>query len=761
MIVSFAMVVTATDTYTEYKHLGHSQYNDYWDGVFGNWNYATTGEAEVTKYIDDQYFKSIPKTAILDDGEKYIIAYSYPNINLYSWNGASLNVRDGYTIENATNYLDGDFIIADIDNKTSIIYTTKNTNTLTAGTDLYIHFLHYNSTGFTRTTQLLSNASSLKWCTYRFSKFYNAFSINYTGCPTVVSCLESEDMCVAVYQTGYNGYTIASFNTSGIADRYLLNMVLGYDVGVVTLPDMATIIYAEIGDGDNTEDIIFSFKYADGGTFGVRVYGFDISATDQITADGSLIVTNAKGQTMCRDKAGSVYDVNLCTLEFTSVMASPFDGIPGNGQELFIGALSAADDYRIYQLSSSLLLTDTHPKTSLLGFFTVGEIEGETISNLFRTDCYSQSGATDIGVMTYNRATGNIEYLCFTSSEFGGSHPDCEFDHYPINFTSVSKYGYGKLVHPIETDATLRDEILTTWGIIQVEVPDFLISDCYVNIYKMYNFSDRGSSSYPIDYESTERADILRFDRSSFRYLDDGFSNRNANISDIIFNPCTIEDGSITQWAFNETIHVSVTGIDPNNNDVQTRVILYYNTLYAVDSGWSVFTPSGYDIDVAMIPNKTIGIATARVFLRDPYHSDYVYSDTFFSVGIGNDTVHFGDCISHAVLTPTATPETLTNNTVDINDNVITNTIKQLSTPTGLSITIIYIIFMVIVALVILFADIEIGQKFYLILFIEVLFTIVGVKLAIFGVGTMIVLIILLLLGGLSAVFTAISGGSK
>jgi hypothetical protein len=741
---------------TEYKTLGYDQYSSFYTGLYGDWNTMTDGEISSVRGIDNRYFKTIPKVAYLSDGKKYIIAYSGSSISLYQWNGLSLTIINGYPIETGTSYIDGDFIVSTINNIPYIIYSTKSA----LNTKMDIHFLTYN--GSFNHSQLNVTASSTytKYCTDRYSNgVYNEI---FSGCPTLISCHETQDVCVTQYQTSATEYAFVTFNDISYINRYKYAFTTSGGADSISLPTIPSLIFDDLTDNDANIDIVTGIYngWFDGANmqYKPKILSLNLNTTKGLSFDWLANITSISGGTAggwCR--ASGVNEKYICSRKVTGVLAMDFDGQTGNGKELFIGAYESVNNYKLFEVSSDGIVIDEHPTTF--------DIEGVFISNPFQTDCFFDTENTDVGVFAYDTNNNELNLLCSADSNYVGINDDCEYGSYSVNLSTFEGYMFGKSVHSIESDGTKTSELITQLGIFNIDDPEFILGLCAANIEPIYSWIEPNMIVYPVDHDETQRADLIMASDSVLRYLDDGYSNLNAEISQVIFNPCTTIDGDLTQWAFNETARITIRAIDPESNNVRVKAVLYYNTPDAIDSGWSNYSSSGFDIDIEMIPNKIVGIGTIRVYTQDSLHSSYDYQDTYFAVNTGNDSVSFGDCVSIIEYETGVTEDNETGiieEGTDVNNNAVVNGLRTFSEPMGLSISIIYIIFMVLVAVAIMFADMgdHTGLKFALIGFIEVLMIIIGVKLTIFGIGTMIIMVIgglVLLIPFIRRIFTGAS----
>jgi hypothetical protein len=750
VLLSLSFIINANDEYTS---SGYDTLTDYYTGSIGLWNEDTSATNDDTKAINNIYFKTVSKTAILNDGSKYIVTYSSPNIVLYQWDGDSLAFVNSYQIETGTNYLDGDFIVSTLNNIPYIIYPIK----ATGSTTLTIHLLKYNGT-FTHSQINISSLSTYtKFGSYKYSN--TAFNEVYNGNPTLINCNSENDVCVAMYQYSATQYAFVSFDGLGYHAKYLRVFPTSGGADSLSMATTPTMIIEELNDGDLNLDVVVGVYngWFDGASYIYKpqVVSLDLNSTKGLIFDWNKTVISLSGSTLggwCRDVG--VSEKYLCSRKVTGVMSMDFENVILGMKEIFIGAMSSAGHFRLYELSAiDGTIIDAHPD--------VFEIEGLFISNPIRLDCFEDTLNNDVGIMGYDTTANELVFMCSADPVFVGGNDDCEFNHYSKNLSGFDSYLFGKTIHPIEADGTKGDELITQFGIFDLDSPLFVVGVCSATeIYPIYNWSTPNLFVYPIDYQENNKADLLMTGDTLISYLDDGYANQNAQLDRVVFNPCNIEDGVSVMWMFNESVHITARAIDNESNDVRFRAILYYNSPYAIDSGWSNYTASGSEYDILMNPNRNIGIATVRVYTQDSLHTSTDYYDAYFGVSSLNTSKSFGDCVNIVDISTIAPviPDVLQNNTVNVNDNVITNAIRDLGGFSGLSITVIYIIFMIIIAMVLLFSDIATGQKFYLILFIEVLLVIIGVKIAIFGTGTMIVMTILLLLGGISAVFKAIGG---
>ena len=734
------VVVNASDDYTK---VGYSELGDYYTGEYGDWNPTQNSTKSWEIAIDNRYYRTVPKVGFMDDGVKYVIAYSSPSIALFKWDGTRLNIVDSYQIEDATNFLDGDFILSKINGKNYIIYSLK----ASSSSVLVVHMLRFNTTFTDITIPISAPSTNTKYCTFKYSNgVYNEI---YTGCPTVISCNQATNECMVMYQNAINKFSFATFDNTGYNKKFTYTTLNYGGADGLSLPSNPSLIYSELNDGDIEKDVVFSYYVGgfDGSNnyiYRPSVLSLNVEAgTHTITLDWNQEIRNEVSSSPTNSIGGWCRDIGLsekysCSRKISGLMSLDFDGSVSNGKELFIAVFTTKNNYKVYEISPiDGSYRDKHPDSF--------DLEGQFISNPIRLDCFTQTGAVDMGIMSYDTTNKQIVFECSASTNYVGINNDCEYTHFNVNYTDFDSYAYGKFIHPIETDGTKGDELITQFGIFDLDDPQYLAFVCGADINKIYSWNEPSLSVYPIDYENTNKADLLMSSVTMLRYLDDGDSNQNAQISRIIYNPCTTENGAMTEWRVNNSVRITVRANDSELNNFRARVVLYYNSNLIQDSGWSAYYPSSTDIDIAMIPLSMVGVSTIRVYVQDTEHTETDYEDTYFSVGNSLNSKVFGDCVtisSVVIIPPSDDNNTLFNNTVNINNNVITNTLKDITKPTGLSLTILYIIIMIVIAIVILFSPIEQSNKFPLILIVEVLAIIIGVKLTLFGVGTLIIMAI-------------------
>lgn len=236
----------------------------------------------------------------------------------------------------------------------------------------------------------------------------------------------------------------------------------------------------------------------------------------------------------------------------------------------------------------------------------------------------------------------------------------------------------------------------------------------------------KGLATVPVDYEGLGAPDILALTNTNLYYLDDQFTNFGCGLygdetrlcmETILFNPCYTET-----WKLNTTFTVTVTGSDVNSNDLNYRFTSYVGTGNEQDSNWTgnVTSGSSYTFPVHQA-NQTVTGGVLRVQARDASKPELVETKNFYfnvqAVGI-----EYGDvlCTESYDITPTPEPTPVpqpecndgldndgdgfvdypnddgcTSETDDSEEkDIITTGLESVGEQFGLSIQIIYLLFM-------------------------------------------------------------------
>lgn len=629
-----ALMLSSIVSSDEYKQLGVDEYNSFNIDIYGDWNDANSLQSEESIGLIDPYMLGTVKSAVLGDGEQYIIAFSSGTLGLYQYENGHLNSIDGFYVPYGINQIEGDFIVHD----RKIIIPIKNSSHRSG-----VMYIEFNGTAFINSTLMFSERKAE--CSYRLSEIgYNKVN---TGCPTMLKC-NDDDECVAVYPNLYNMFTLTSFNESGEIQSHNKTTYSGVINRLsYSFPVVPSFVITELNDGDSYTDIIVSYSniWMDGASkfyYYIVVNSFDLYPNGSIYEQWQTDIVSDVGGigpyiAHCRDDFSE--ELKECSWQISSPTAINFDGFASNGYEIMVGyAIDYQDDFKVAELKSTDgSITQYHPDSF--------NLEGFLISNPFRIDCYPDSNQNELGILSYDETHDELILLCSTSSS-AYANDDCEYSDFSLTGFQIDSnlYTIGSSIHSFNADSDSQDEIMTSWGVLNPESPSFfpITNICTSDIEQYYTFSNESVYFYiPNDYQNVSRADIIYSGEGRLGYIDDGFTNDGAEIDNFTIDPCI--NGA---WALNTTVGVYVRAID-DYDMVQSRVYLYYNTPYEKLSNWSTAIVSGNTAPHLFVngANVTIGTGTVRIEVRDTNDpSDIDYAEELFSVDNTGNGFKYGDC---------------------------------------------------------------------------------------------------------------------
>jgi hypothetical protein len=652
-----------------YEKTGWSDFRDYHIEKYGDWNANTEDDVVDTTTIDNTYFRAAPKVGVLDDGVKYIIAYASGSIVLYQYDGDTQQIMyvDDILIDNGDWRLDSDIYLYDVFGYHHIVYAKKRNY----NTGLQICYLRYDGSSWVNTCSRV-DLFNLKGKIFTYKYWAGAYSTVKNGGGTILACNEEHDLCAGVYQ--HNDHNWSVFTMDG-ANSYVNSTEFDADEtfgggcpnSALALPVNPTLLFEEI-DTDPDLDLVWSYTNLCGigggnDRYNAKIASWDVDGTTgELSFDWDEIIktfTSTVPDGSCDDAFGAR---RTCSKYTTGVMVFNWDKIGGNGKELVIAGMDDTNmnGYRIYvvpadgdplnvdQGGSSI---EQYPH-GILGTKSLGDIS----SHPFAVDCFDDTGIEDVGIVTYDSATNVTQFLCASHE---ASIEWCKHQITPdpgYNFTQLETYA--SLVHTFESDQDSddTDELVTPFGIVDHEAPtsrnpigDACLTGLFgSDIEVIYDHNERNAFIYPLDYQGVSRADLIFATDTILGYIDDGFTNQNAKIDEYSINPCvTLEGGGLATWQVGTDNTLKVKATDAESDHYQAKAILYADSPYEVDTGWSAFTESGEFVTWTNLDtSQEISFGTLRFMVRDSLHATADSIDITFAVGTGNGTVSFGDCVT-------------------------------------------------------------------------------------------------------------------
>ena len=484
----------------------------------------------------------------------------------------------------------------------------------------------------------------------------------------------------------------------------------------------------------------------------------------------------------CRPNLGSY---------ISAVTAGNLDGATGNGLEIVLAYQNSADTFKLSRYTASNTLEQTHPTTY--------SPDGNLISNIILMNALPESTTTDYCVFGSKiSADSTLTLFCGTKnpgywiplipypdeqdfdislSDFGGTYNISDNDQ-----------NFFRLAHAVDmsqdlVDGANLDEISISYGIFELGYDTFTGEDLDL---LWYNDIGTLATIIPVDYEGVGQADLIIESATNLYYYDDGFTNTPAYIDNDYseIDPC-IDD----TWKTNTTVRIRARASDIDGSDqIQARAILYYDHANKQDSNWSLpLNGEGTDFQWDFIANSSIGSGKLYVMVRDPVNNNRSFPDdlcldpetddgcyfAYFSVA-DTGTREFNDgCVTTFGTDPEDVgiggdegEECTTDSDCETGyfcgsddechtdatnpNNAVNSALEQFQGMTGLSYSMIAIIIMGILIYG-LFMDrdpsthpiILVGGAVGVVLF----GVIIGVKFGVFGVGTIIILVLTVLVG--------------
>ena len=707
-LILFSLNVVSID----YRQVGGENSDFVQDrGYFTSLTNVTTA----TRAISDP--RQTPLIRDLDkDGINEIIILDGSTIRLY--HGASLTIVDAQSLPASDRYSNMITFDIDNDNLIEIIIARE-----TAGK---IDIFEYNGTDFQIETTL----------------DYSGLT-DFVDGETIIGCSQA-DRCMLAYIKNDNslGASVPDrlYATSFNSLQVNKNETLIYQTGltppqVLCMPKIRALTLTDY-DNDGEEEFIFS--YITGHTTGTESYHISyiyLNSSNEIeheyTINKSMQNLIDSGTLYC----GTQYSGDTLGDFITAPLVFDIDGATSNGYETVVGVQLDLDEFKIHSYSSNGVQMDTYP--------ALFDADGTMISNPIRAtiDPDAPQG-TDFCVMGYQDEIGEIDLLCAT--EQGGGIFDPESDEFEFDISGYYNISdnitfYNNMIHSAQhstatTDGVDLSEIITPYGIFTIDY------DGNNELLMHYENPKSDGVVLSIDVEQVGRDDLIVLTPTNLWYLNDGFTKSPGEIDSYIINPCID-----STWKQNTTVSVSITVVDADGDDVSARAILYEGETFEQDSGWSFNGSSGTTFTHSFVANETVGSAKLVLYARD---DDFVtqIDEIELSISVGADGVEYGECETNVDVT-TSIEEGGEEDVLE-EDNMIATSVDQINDVlgAGLSRGVWWLLFMVVVAVGIWVKGEGYSDKSSIlgvIGIVEILLFILGLKLSFFGVGSLLIVIIL------------------
>ena len=306
-------------------------------------------------------------------------------------------------------------------------------------------------------------------------------------------------------------------------------------------------------------------------------------------------------------------------------------------EEVVIGVNNDLDEFKMYSFTKSGVTIDDYPEVFLA--------DGVLLSNPFIATAISEHGEdnSDFCVLGYTEDR-KLDLLCASEfmTEFFGTGNSKEYitdnnNSFAIQNTNQTLI-YGTQMYNGLTNGKNLIEIITPYGV-------YVIDESNEKLIPIYGIDYNVGTLISNDVENVGFADLIYLTKNALIYIDDKFVNTNAQIDGYSINPCTEQI-----WKVNTTASISITSIDDEGDNIQTRAILYYgdvNENITQDSGWSTAVASGSTTQFSFTAESLRSNSVIRLMTRDirvEHQNTSNYIDLVFSVA--TDGVSYGDCVT-------------------------------------------------------------------------------------------------------------------
>lgn len=326
-----------------------------------------------------------------------------------------------------------------------------------------------------------------------------------------------------------------------------------------------------------------------------------------------------------------------------------FDLGMGDPKEIMVGFNTGFDNYKLKIFSYDGFSVDTLP--------SVDAGNGNIISNPFLANTYTDTGLEDVCILGYVSASSEVDSTCISlSTDMLGilSAVQYSFTDEDIILTPNNTNVFGFGVHSIESKQNGVSEFLTSYGVLELEIFGQgnyyceIFGDCGLFGY-IHEFNlNEPSSVIPIDYFDEGKDDLLFLTENNLKYYDDGFINSNAYLeycTEIEPNPdrdyqLHINTNIVNGTNITNEVRVTTKANDLNGDPVSSMIVLYYGEINAQFSGWSPNTTNGAEYThKGLLPNETTSNSILRIYYRDTenYFNDPNYIDFNFVVANEGD----------------------------------------------------------------------------------------------------------------------------
>ncbi len=477
------------------------------------------------------------------------------------------------------------------------------------------------------------------------------------GCESANRCLMAyaDEQDTGIIGFGENTVLFASyFNSTTVANEITLDTSVTFSAHC---PPKIRLMEKADYDEDGSVEFIFAYSepnIATGDTGDdLTVYWVDILANNTpneeistttsevgeiIVASGGVeyLCDNANGASAFRFSGGS--GTAIAGKFFTAPLVYNAD-FTSAGLETIIGVMTDNNEF--------IMIMYDETGAEIREFPFIQESEGQILSNMFQAEIFDDtSGDSDFCVFSQESTENRLALTCGSLIDTDGfgllNSQTIEFRGDGLATFNVSHDfdEWNIITHSVEYDSSnANDEILTTFGILEADISgaSCIFANCDLNL--LFQNPKADGAVISSDIEQVGLEDLLVLSSTNLFYLDDGFVNQPAVISQFTTNPCID-----SVWQQNTSVEITVTATDPENDLVQVSA-----TLYADDSNEitqiSANVSSGTSVPFSFTANKTIGAGTLRMTAVDAINNPTV--DTIErSFSVATNGVEFGECVT-------------------------------------------------------------------------------------------------------------------
>lgn len=604
-----------------------------------------------------------------NDGVNEVIHASESNLRIYQYNTLSLITAYALSGDPAQ----GNMITFDIDNDNNSEIITASGGT--------IEILEFNGTDINQLRV----------------KTISDLLPNYNDGEYMVKCLGT-DNCVILaiefdqnFPTGGGGGTIRMFAAQFGRDTNG-SQFTAYNSGAGSyqLPCFPKIRTATVTDYDldGDDEVIFTFMVGEMGgatqDYGV-IYWMGVNSNGTVTKETLALDTTpnniVSGDSTCNESNLGKY------------ISPPSVGDLDNGVvglETVFAISEDDDEFKIRMYDKNYNQIDTFPAA----FDGTGTImSGVMIGNVF--DSTTTPDFCVLGIDS-EKSSNQLDLVCASKTLGTPETREFTFDNDDYYNISESYLNYNILGHLGNMDSDTQHELISSLGIFDLR----LVLPLFDQLDRIYDHGLGDSVVIPSDVESVGLADLLVLTTTNLYYIDDGFTNGGAEITDGFTNPCL--NGGVLKLN-NGSFQVSVEVTDNNGalitaDNVGARAIFYADHPNEQAFNWSENLTSGSTFNFEFIINETVTNGVLKIQGRDTERPDLV-DEIVKTFSVGAQGVEFGDCTS-SIIDATEENESQTAAGIiltDSDNNAFNSAMVNLRSTTGLGATTLWIILMVII----------------------------------------------------------------